>query len=680
MGTNGITNLSRAEIAKLALAKKGVNTSATQKPAWMTAEGSIYNAPKPETKEEPKSVKDLKSLDVNNIRTKSECERALQDIETYSEQNPLLRHILNGKKEELVKKKNQLSQNASQQNLNNIANGTSTSNASSAGAPVSANGTDDKMAQAKENAKNISASQGRQMAADMKKQQANVEAQTKTTEKNTQTANKYSQDAQKDQKALVKQQKTLEKQNKAATKQIQQNQAELTALTETMNRDQEEVDALQTELQSLTAGDNTGVGVNSAFSLSLAGTEEYDQAAQNDPNSQRIAELQSQIAGKTSSMTTTGARIGKLQTSTNKQIKTMHKVSIKYMANVQTTQKSLEANQSASEKILDVANKVEQISTLVAQGGMALKYTGMGLIALGQATSWCFGAGAALIAAGTVMQKVGTVAEIAGQYGQAAAGVTKTACYAAQGNLAGALTSAGSAIMSGATAVKGTKELGATFQQISDKATEATQKLGANVAAREAVKNMSDEELGNLTKKQATKLAREGAMQNLQGQSADAIKASFKDGANSVVKDGVTSTTVKGAAVAGAETAVNTATDVTATMSKDAIKKGIKNGTIRVGANATTIVQEAAKEVEKESMANLFTFDNMMKAGKSLQTAGGTMAAKMGALGGGTAAQGRGRGQSVTPYAPVSASSLAYLNKMNARMAARQGAFSRMYA
>lgn len=117
---------------------------------------------------------------------------------------------------------------------------------------------------------------------------------------------------------------------------------------------------------------------NSAFSLSLAGTDEYQQEQQDDPNAQRIAELQGQISTKTASMKTTGAKIGKLQTKTNKQIKTMHKVSIKYMNTIQKTQGNLESNQKASDKILNVANKVEQISTTVAQAGTALKYTGMG--------------------------------------------------------------------------------------------------------------------------------------------------------------------------------------------------------------------------------------------------------------------------------------------------------------
>lgn len=657
---DGINNKSIAEIAKLALAKKGTGASAAAKPAWMTQDGSVWNAPKPPAEEKPQSVSDLKSLNVDNLKTKRDCEKALKDIEEYSKFNLFMAATLKGKAEEITRKKNQLSSNESQENLQNIANGTS---AKSSGSASSSTGTSQKE-QEQLNAKDISASQGKAMASSVKKEKENVASQTKTTEKNTQTANKYSKDAAKDQKSLTKQQKSMEKQNKAATKTIQQNQTKIGSLTDTLNDEDAEVSALQAELASLTA-DNTGVGVNSAFSLSLAGTEEHDKAQQDDPNAQRIAELQGQITTKTATMKTTSAKVGKLQTSTNKQIKTMHKVSIKYMANVKNTEKSLESNQKASDKILDVANKVEEISTTVATAGTALKYAGQALVALGNSTTWCFGAGAALVAAGAIMQKVGVVAEIAGQYGQMAAGITKTACYAAQGNLAGALTSAGSAIMSGTSAIKGTKELGSTFQKINEKATQATQKLAAGVAARESVKDMTKEELGGLSKKEARKLAKEGAMQSLEGQSAKEIKNSFKKGVGNLAEN----------AKAGADKAVSSAIDVTSGMSKDAIKQGIKNGTIVVGDNATTIVKEAAKEVKKESK-KLLTFDNAMKVGNTFKAAGDKMMGMAGPKQAGQA--GKSKGGYAPHYLTNPSKGYAMFNDTQARLA-RRGQ-NRMYA
>lgn len=655
---DGINNKSIAEIAKLALAKKGTNASAAAKPVWMTQDGSVWNAPKPVTEEKPKSASDLKSLNVDNLKTKSDCEKALKDIEDYTNNSPILKSLFKDKITEITRKKNQLSSTATQQNLQNIANGVSSRNSASASA-LTPNGKEE---QEQLNPKKISASKGRAMASEMSKQKDNVEANTRTTEKNTQTANKYSKDAAKDQKTLTKQQKTLDKENKTATKTIQQNQAQISTLTDSLNEEDMEVSALQEELTRLTAGDNTGVGVNSAFSLSLAGTEEHDKAQQDDPNAQRITELQGQIATKTDSMKTTSVKVGKLQTSTNKQIKTMHKVSIKYMAKVQNTEKSLESNQKASDKILNVANKVEEISTMVAQGGTALKYAGVGLVALGSMMTWAAGAGAALIAAGKVMQKVGTVAEIVGQYGQLAAGVTKTACYAAQGNLAGALTSAGGAVMAGATAIKGTKELGATFQKINEQATQATQKLAAGVAARETMKDMTKEELGNMSKKQAKKLAKEGALQNIQSQGADALKGqSVKQLAEG--------------AKAGADSAVSSAIDVTKGMSKDAIKEGIKNGTIVVGDGATTIIKEAAEEIKKESK-KLLTFDNAMKVGNTFKGVGDQLMKTNGQKQPGQT--GTSKGGYAPHYLTNPSKGYAMFNDTQARLARRSQ--NRMYA
>ena len=85
---DGVNNLSLAEITKLAMAKKGQGTSSAQKPAWMTQDGSIWNAPKLEAPK-PKNINDLTSLDASKMTSKKECEQALSDI-----QNPGLRSSL----------------------------------------------------------------------------------------------------------------------------------------------------------------------------------------------------------------------------------------------------------------------------------------------------------------------------------------------------------------------------------------------------------------------------------------------------------------------------------------------------------------------------------------------------------------------------------------------------------
>ena len=611
---DGINNLSNAELAKLALAKKGITTSSDQKPIWLTQDGSLWNAPKPQIETQPKNIDELTSLDASKMTTKKECEKALEDINSFTQSNPILKSMFKSKVEEITNKKNELSFQESQQNLKNIAEGNSTQDTNSSGQtnPSQSEGTTI-------DANNISASEGRAMAANLDSQRQDLESQTKAVEQDGKTAESYSKDAQKKQKTLIKDQKSLEKQYKKESQSIQKNQEQITQLTDSLNTENDEVNALQSELEGLLAANSTGVGVNSAFSLSLAGTEEYQQdmqAQQDDPNAARIAELQGQISTKSASMQKTGTKINKLQTSTNKQIKTMHKVSTKYMAGVQNIQAGLETNKKASDDILEIANKAEEISTTIATAGTSVKYAGAALIALGSSTSWCFGAGAALIAAGQVMQKVGTVAETIGQYGQLAANVTKTACYAAQGDIAGALTSAGAAIMSGTSAVKGSQEWGNTFAEIDQKATEATQKLAAGVAARETVSQMAESgSLGNLTKKQATKLAKAGAMEQLKDQSADAINASFKDGIGNAAQK----------ASSGASTAVTTAVAATENMSKEAIKEGLRIGTITVSENSSTIIKEAAEELKKEGSNKLKSFDTWNKIGSSFQAAGKKM-------------------------------------------------------
>ena len=92
----------------------------------------------------------------------------------------------------------------------------------------------------------------------------------------------------------------------------------------------------------------------------------------------------------------------------------MHKVTLKYMANVQNIQQVQETHKKASDNILEVTTKIEDGVTLFTTAATTVKYTGMALIALGSSTSWCFGAGAALIAAGQVMEKAGTVGETIG--------------------------------------------------------------------------------------------------------------------------------------------------------------------------------------------------------------------------------------------------------------------------
>ena len=190
----------------------------------------------------------------------------------------------------------------------------------------------------------------------------------------------------------------------------------------------------------------------------------------------------------------------------------MTKTNANYVKVNQQNSKAITENQSKTDKVIEVATNIEQISALVSQTGQAVNYAGKGLIILGQsmsATPFTVAVGSALIATGQVMQKVGTVVEMVGNYGQTAANITKTAAYAADGNLAGALTSAASAVQTGAAAVKSTKDLGNTFEKINEQANQATQKLTADRVARQTVndtiKKDGMEGLGGMSTKQARK-------------------------------------------------------------------------------------------------------------------------------------------------------------------------------
>jgi len=669
---NGVSNLSKAELAKLALAQKSGKSSSAQKADYLTQNGSIFNAPNTAQSEQPKKLSDLKSLNADELKTKSQCEKALKDLEAFTEDKPFMAHILKGKINEIKIKKSQLGHQESMQNLQNIANGTSTKASSNKQAQGAGDKVEQQQAEANERAKKISASEGKKMAADMDKTSNDLKDKKAQTEQNTKKADSYSKAATKDQKNLVKQQKTLQQQQKSATKDIQQNQQEMAALSESMENDDAEIKNLQAELEGLQATDSTGTGVKSAFSLSLAGTEEYDKAQQTqqseNPNAARIADIEAQISSKTSSMTKSSQRIGKLQTSTNKQIKTMHKVTTKYMGAINTTQNNLEKNQSASEKILNVANKIDEISQTVQQAGQTLDYTGKALVALGSSTSWCFGAGTALITAGTAMQKAGGIAMVVGQYGSLAANVTKTACMAAQGNIAGALTSAASAVSAGTSAIKGTKEMGNTFKKIDEQAQKATQKLAANVIAKEAAKEMK-EKAGELGKKELEGAAKDNVMKELEGKSTKEIKSAMTGKAETEAKKQV-GANLKDKMSEAANSGIENAIEQTKGMTKAQIKEGIKNGTIKVGSNATGILKEAAQEV-KNNVKEKYSHLTLENVSQGLSTAG-AIAGKF------TQSKAAGNQQaSKSAYAaPPSFATMQRFNQIQNRHAAR----ARMYA
>lgn len=329
------------------------------------------------------------------------------------------------------------------------------------------------------------AADGKKAAKQIEGESDKIKSQTQVAEKENKNAQKFSADAQKADKQIKEGTKKFEAQLQQQQAELKKNNTELQKVIQETTETQKEIDNAQHELDTLLA--------SSSFTVGEDGT-------QTNPNQDKINELQTLIGSKASGMQQNGRVIYSLQRSQTRTLGSMNKTNAVFVKQQAKTTKAIQQKESSTQKIINTATKIEQISTLVAQGGQALNLAGQGLVALGSAMSGFFGVGAALIAAGTVMQKVGTVAEMVGNYGATAANLTKTAAYAAEGNLAGAMQSAASATMTGAAAVKQTKGLKDTFGQINANADQATQKLAANTAAKEQVeqtKNQAVKDLAN---------------------------------------------------------------------------------------------------------------------------------------------------------------------------------------
>ena len=419
---------------------------------------------------------------------------------------------------------------------------------------------------------------GKAAAASAEKSADEVKSLTSDTQQDQKTVEKFDKDAQKLDKQITKDDKKFQ------TK-LKKQESELKKDNDKLQKLQKEVENAQNELDSLLGSASFSTGKSDGAS---------------NPNQDRINELSTFIGGKVSLMQANGQQIYSLQRSSSKTIKQMNKTNANYVKVNQQNQKAITQNQSSTSKVIDVATKIEQISSLVSQTGQAVNIAGKGLVALGSAMSWAAGAGAALIATGNVMQKVGTVVEMVGNYGQMAANVTKTAAYAAEGNLAGALTSAAGAIQTGAAAVKSTKNLGKTFDSINSQANQATQKLASNAAARDAVKDMTEEQLGGMSKKEM----RKSVSAQLQGQMADG---------NLNAKD-VLSDLKKGELSSNNFNAVNNAVDKSKTAFSSAVTEA--GGSIKDGV-VGGLDKKTRKAVGKQTVSGFTnTATNTVKSSK----------------------------------------------------------------
>ncbi|MBO6088085.1 hypothetical protein J6P92_07070 [bacterium] len=397
----------------------------------------------------------------------------------------------------------------------------------------------------------------------------------------------------------AKLEKDIKTGNKTYTAKINQQQAELKKENERLAKvisQTEETQTLvtnaQNELDSLTSG-----GTVSAS------------------NRTRAAELQTYIGAKVGILQQNGKTIYSLQRSQSRVIARMNKMNTRYIKVQHAHTKAIENQQNQTNKVAETAAKVEEISAATQAGGQALALLGDAMIAAGSVGGW-FGAG--LVSVGMVFKKVGTVAELIGQYGQAAAGITKTAAYAADGELCAAMMSAASAIQSSMSAAKSTANIGKTFDAINEQGNAVIQNNVARSAAKDQVEQMVKD--GTIEKSEA-KTMRKAIQANIKeqmngqdatikttksawnavGQAKD-YKAQLQDGTKATLADGTKGTAVKKAKEEALETLTNikqTIADKNDNLSLD------DNGKFTTKDGKTKIITKANKLAKKNFKAKI---------------------------------------------------------------------------
>ncbi len=429
------------------------------------------------------------------------------------------------------------------------------------------------------------AADGKAAAASAESSADEVESLTKDTQNDQKTVEKFDSDAQKLDKKIEKDDKKFKTQLKKQENDLKKDNQKLQKLVKETEEAQTEVENAQNELDSLLG--------SASFSIN----RDPNSGDTSNPNQDRINELQTIIGSKVTLLQSNGQQIYSLQRSSSRTITKMTKTNANYVKVNQQNSKAITQNQSKTDKVIETATSIEQISALVSQTGQAVNYAGKGLIILGQsmsATPFTAAVGSALIATGQVMQKVGTVVEMVGNYGQTAANITKTAAYAADGNLAGALTSAASAVQTGSAAVKSTKNLGNTFEKINEQANQATQKLTADRVARQTVndtiKKDGMEGLGGMS----TKQARKAASAQLQAQMANgtiSTDAKWAKGQLNDLSEQLTSVSPNGTSIA------QQALDSSKTQFADAVTSA--GGSIKDGV-VSGLDKKAKKEINNK--------------------------------------------------------------------------------
>ncbi len=513
----------------------------------------------------------------------------------------------------------------------------------------------------KEISSNMSAADGKAAANDAKGVQADVKSAASVSQKNTKAAQQNDKDAQKLNKTMKKDQKTLQKQMKNEQKTFTNAQKQMASAMKDVNANEVEINNIKSQIQSLTAGDNTGVGSTSAFTLSLGGAGQDNKNPVSNDNSAKLNELYSRLNEKTSIGQSYGAKFTTLQKTCSRSMKNMNKMSNQFVKMQKTNQKNLQANMNETSGFIKTAEKADQIAQLAIQGGQALDLAGKGLMALGAAMSWT-GGGSALIATGKIMRYTGKISVTVGKFGSAAANVMKTAGYAAEGNLKGAIASAGAAVQTGVAAAKDAKSFGSDWKQITADAKDATAKLDAMKTAKDEMKAYGKEHNTNgaidgMTKKQTRKALQAEILNNPEKTGADARKDITTKLANEQAKVDQSMTEALDKSGKGIKNADKFAKKVNNKAAKN-VASGAKKSVSSYG--------KAAAEVKKSTSGGSFL--------EELNKYGGTLTSLASQLpSGGSSSNVRRGGGYRMPLSPSA-------QKMIASRRNRMASISRMYA
>jgi len=438
------------------------------------------------------------------------------------------------------------------------------------------------------------ASDGRAAANSVSAQGDKVEAYTSQTKREAGIVNRFSTTSQKLDTKIEDANKKFNTSSAKLEARIKSDNQKLEKIVKENEETQKEVDDAQNELDTLLARNSFSMGSSNGTS----GTSN-DQA--------RITELQTLIGSKVGVMQANGKVIYSLQRSQSRTLTQMQRTNTAYVKTHKANTKALHNQQNETSGIIKTATTIEQYSMLAQVSGQTLALAGKGLIALGSAMSGTgvgSAIGSALIAAGKVMEQVGTVVELVGQYGSAAANITKTAAYAAEGNIMGAMQSAAMAVQSGAAAAKSTAGLKDTFGQINAEAQNATNNLQAKVETNKTMdslnlKGLSDSDkqkaLGGMTEKeyrQALKNEYKTQLTNNGQINSEAAQTEIRNNFQNAVKESGGS--VENGVVSGLD------------------KKGRKT----VGKQAKTGFRNTASKTAKKSSTNWA--DNMNKFSQTM--------------------------------------------------------------